>query len=111
MIELKAVPCKAEFAGKLNLYLLAVDAQYRHVDDQPTIELLLCKSKNRLVAEYALRNVATPIGVADWQARISESLPDDLKGSLPTVEQIEAELSDELITPATRAAVAGRTKR
>ncbi len=111
VIELKAVPFKAEFAGKLNLYLSAVDAQYRHEDDRPTIGLLLCKSKNRLVAEYALRNVTTPIGVADWEARISESLPEELKGSLPTVEQIEAELAHELVTPAKSAAAADRGEK
>ncbi len=82
-----------EFAGKMNFYLSAVDDQLRHADDQPTIGLLLCKEKDRLIVEYALRDVRKPIGVAEWQTKLVESLPKNLKGSLPTVEAIEAELS------------------
>lgn len=92
VIELKAVPFKPEFAGKMNFYLSAVDAQMRHPDDQPSIGLLLCKSKEHLVVEYALRDVSKPIGVAEWETRLVESLPDELKGILPTVQQIEEEL-------------------
>jgi hypothetical protein len=64
----------------------------RHPDDRPTIGLLLCKEKNRIVVEYALRDVVKPIGVAQWETKLVESLPEDLRGSLPTVEEIEAEL-------------------
>lgn len=92
VIELKAVPFRPEFAGKMNFYLSAVDAQMRHPDDHPSIGLLLCKSKEQLVVEYALRDLSKPIGVAEWETRLVESLPDELKGSLPTVQQIEAEL-------------------
>ncbi|AKT40301.1 PDDEXK nuclease domain-containing protein [Chondromyces crocatus] len=92
VIELKAVPFKPEFAGKMNFYLSAVDAKLRHADDRPSIGLLLCKSKERLVVEYALRGLAKPIGVAEWETRIVESLPDELKGSLPTVEELVEEL-------------------
>ena len=62
---------------------------------EPTIGMILCKSKNRMVAEYALRDVQKPIGIADWQARLTESLPNDLRGSLPTPAELEAELGDD----------------
>lgn len=94
VIELKAVPFAPAFVGQLNLYLSAVDDLLRHPDDKPTIGLLLCREKTRLVVEYALRDLNKPIGVAEWETRMVEKLPDDLKGSLPTVEEIEAELGD-----------------
>lgn len=93
VIELKAVAFRPEFAGKMNFYLSAVDSQLRHPDDRPSIGLLLCKAKNGLVVEYALRDVRKPIGVAQWETRIVESLPKELKGKLPTVEELEAELT------------------
>ncbi|MBI2894942.1 MAG: DUF1016 domain-containing protein [Deltaproteobacteria bacterium] len=92
VIELKAVPFRPEFAGKMNFYLSAVDTQMRHPEDRPSIGLLLCKSKNRLMVEYALRDVRKPIGVAEWETRLVTSLPQELKGTLPTVEEIEAEI-------------------
>ena len=92
VVELKAVPFSPAFVGQMNLYLSAVDDLMRHPDDAPTIGLLLCKGKDRLVVEYALRDLAKPLGVADWETRLVEVLPDDLKGSLPTIEEIEAEL-------------------
>ena len=93
VVELKAVPFDPAFVGQLNVYLSAVDDLMRHLDDKPTIGLLLCKSKDRLVVEYALRGFDKPMGVAGWETTLVEALPDDLKGSLPTVEEIEAELS------------------
>jgi len=93
VIELKAAAFKPEFAGKLNFYLSAVDDLLRHETDQPTIGILLCKSKDDVVVEYALRDMSKPIGVAGWETRLVGSLPEDLKGTLPTVEEIEAELS------------------
>ena len=66
----------------------------RHPDDAPTIGLVLCKGKDRVVVEYALRDLAQPLGVADWEIRLVEVLPDDLAGSLPTIEEIEAEFGD-----------------
>ena len=78
--------------GQMNLYLSAVDDLMRHPDGAPTIGLLLCKGKDRMVVEYALRDLAKPLGVADWETRLVEVLPEDLKGSLPTIEEIEAEL-------------------
>jgi predicted nuclease of restriction endonuclease-like (RecB) superfamily len=92
VVELKAVPFDPGFVGQLNLYLSAVDDLMRHPDDRPTIGLLLCRSKDQLVAEYALRGFNSPMGVAQWETRLTETLPDDLIGSLPTIEEIEAEL-------------------
>jgi predicted nuclease of restriction endonuclease-like (RecB) superfamily len=92
VVELKAVPFDPGFVGQLNLYLSAVDDLMRHPDDMPTIGLLLCRSKDQLVAEYALRGFNSPMGVAEWETRLTETLPDDLKGSLPTIGEIEAEL-------------------
>jgi len=92
VIELKAGKFKPEYAGKMNFYLAAVDDMLRHPDDAPSIGLILCKQKgHKLMAEYALRNMSTPIGVSEYQ--ITESLPDTLKSSLPTVEQLEQELA------------------
>jgi len=93
VVELKAVPFEPEFVGKLNMYLSAVDDLLRHPDDKPTIGLLLCKGKNRIKAEYALRDSGKPLGVADWKKQLTETLPGELKASLPSVEEIEAELS------------------
>jgi predicted nuclease of restriction endonuclease-like (RecB) superfamily len=93
VIDLKMRAFEPEFAGKLNFYLSAVDDQLRHPDDKPSIGLLLCKERDRLTVEYALRDVRKPIGVAQWQTKLVESLPKKLKGSLPTIAEIEAELS------------------
>ena len=94
VVELNAVPFQTEFTGKLNMYMSAVDDLLRHPDDKPTIGLLLCKGKERIVAEYALTGFNRPIGVADWKVQLTETLPKELKGSLPTVEEIEAELAE-----------------
>ncbi|MBU6455406.1 MAG: DUF1016 family protein [Cyanobacteria bacterium REEB67] len=92
VIELKAGEFKPEYAGQLNFYLSAVDDTLRHADDQPSIGLLLCKSKNQLIAEYALRDINKPIGISE--IRFSESLPANLRGSLPTIEELEKELGE-----------------
>lgn len=92
VVELKAGPFDPACVGQMNLYLSAVDDLLRHPGDKPTIGLLLCKGKDRLVVEYALRDVRKPIGVAEWETRLADSLPEELKGSLPTVEELEAEL-------------------
>ena len=99
VVELKAVPFDPAFVGQLNLYLSAVDDLLRQPEDKPTIGLLLCKGKDRLVAEYALRGLRKPIGVADWETQIVTALPKELQASLPTVEQIEAELQRLEIAP------------
>jgi len=99
VIELKAVPFDPAFVGQLNLYLFAADDLLRHPDDQPTIGLLLCREKNRVVVEYALRDLKKPIGVAGWETKLVEKLPKALAGTLPAVEEIEAKLSGELRRP------------
>lgn len=93
VVELKAVAFKAEFVGQLGMYLAAVDDLLARDDEKPTIGLLLCKSKNSVVAEYALRNHTAPIGVAEWATTITDSLPADLAADLPSIETLEAELS------------------
>lgn len=92
VIELKAGAFKPEHAGQLSFYLSAVDAQMKAEHDSPTIGLLLCKSKNKVVAEYALRDSSKPIGVAEYQ--LIEALPADLQTSLPSIESIEQALAD-----------------
>jgi predicted nuclease of restriction endonuclease-like (RecB) superfamily len=92
VIELKVTEFKPEYAGKMNFYLSAVDDLLRHEQDQPSIGIILCKTKNKVVAEYALRDTQKPIGVSSFQ--LTESLPAKLQGSLPTIEELEAELSD-----------------
>lgn len=95
VVELKATAFKSEHVGKINFYLSAVDDLLKHQDDRPSIGLLLCRSRDRVKVEYALRDIAKPIGVAEWETKLVETLPENLKGSLPTVEELEAELSHE----------------
>ena len=90
VIELKAGKFKPEHLGQLSFYLTAVDEQVKHPQDNPTIGLLLCKSKNKVVAEYALRQNTQPLGVAEY--KLIESLPPELATDLPSIEQIEQEL-------------------
>ncbi|MDI7247568.1 MAG: PDDEXK nuclease domain-containing protein [Bacillota bacterium] len=90
VVELKTTEFKPEYAGKLNFYLSAADDLLRHPQDNPTIGILLCKGKSHVIVEYALRDVHKPMGVAEYQ--LAKALPEHLKGSLPTVEQLEAEL-------------------
>lgn len=91
VIDLKAKEFKPEYAGKLNFYLSAVDDLLRHPSDEPTIGLILCKSNNRIIAEYALRDMNKPMGIAIY---LTEALPDTLRNSLPDVESLEATLAD-----------------
>jgi predicted nuclease of restriction endonuclease-like (RecB) superfamily len=93
VIELKTVEFEPEHAGKLNFYIKAVDEQLRKEGDNPTIGILLCKNKDKLVAEYALSDIHKPMGVSEYQ--LTQALPDEFKSSLPTIEDIEAELSGE----------------
>jgi predicted nuclease of restriction endonuclease-like (RecB) superfamily len=93
VIELKEGAFKPEHAGKLNFYLSAVDDLLRTPADNQTIGLLLCRSKRHFEVEYALRGIDKPMGVAEWQTELARKLPDELKSSLPTVEEIEAELA------------------
>jgi predicted nuclease of restriction endonuclease-like (RecB) superfamily len=92
VIDLKMGPFKPEYAGKMNFYLSAVDDLLRHPDDRPSVGLILCKERNAVIAEYALRDTTKPIGISGY--RVAEVLPADLKGSLPTIEDLEAELKE-----------------
>lgn len=94
VIDLKMKKFTPGDAGQLNFYLSAVDSQMKHPTDQPTIGLILCKMRDQMTAEYALRDINKPIGVAEWQTKLVQSLPDSLTGSLPSIEQIEAEFAD-----------------
>ncbi len=96
VVDLKRGPFKAEYAGKMNLYCSVVDDRLRHADDQPTVGLILCQDKNRIVAEYALKGVKKSIGVSEYQ--LTRTLPKKFQSSLPTVEQMETELA-RLIAP------------
>jgi predicted nuclease of restriction endonuclease-like (RecB) superfamily len=90
VVELKNTKFIPEFAGKLNFYLSAVDSLVKQEDDNPTIGILLCKDKSNLEAEFALRDINKPIGISEL--KLTENLPDNLKSSLPTIEEIEKEL-------------------
>jgi predicted nuclease of restriction endonuclease-like (RecB) superfamily len=92
VIDLKMGDFAAGDAGEMNCYLSAVDDQLRHPDDRSSIGLILCKTRDRVLAEYALRDLAKPISVAEWQTQLVQSLPEELKGSLPTIAELEAEL-------------------
>jgi hypothetical protein len=90
VVELKVVKFKPEFAGKLNFYISAVDGILKTEEDNPTIGMLICKSKDKPIVEYALKDINKPIGVSEYE--ISSILPDEYKSSLPSIEEIEAEL-------------------
>ena len=94
IIELKTVDFEPEHAGKMNFYLKAVDSQLRSKQDAPTIGILICKKKDKLIAEYALSDIKKPIGVSEY--RLTHSLPKRFKSSLPTIKEIESELSGEM---------------
>jgi predicted nuclease of restriction endonuclease-like (RecB) superfamily len=89
VIELKVEGFKPEFAGKMNFYLSAVDDQLRHRDDQASIGIILCKGRNEVIVEYALRDSSKPMGVAQY--RLSPALPEPLKRDLPTLEDLAQE--------------------
>ncbi len=94
VIDLKVVEFKPEFAGKMNFYLSVVDDQLKTEDDQPSIGIILCKNKNKLEVEYALQGMNKPIGVSEFT--VTQALPAELKSTLPTVEEFENELKDDL---------------
>lgn len=93
VVELKTTDFEPGFLGQLGMYMAAVDDLLKHADDKPTIGLLLCKSKNNVVAEYALRGYSAPIGVAEWTTQIVTALPQEFASSLPTIAELEAELA------------------
>ena len=99
VIDLKARDFTPEAAGKMNFYLSAVDDRFRQPPDQPTIGLILCRAKNRIIAEYALRDLQKPIGVSDYVTRLVDTLPPALQAAIPSVEEIETGLSSADATP------------
>lgn len=92
VVEIKSTKFKPEHTGQLGFYLAAVDDMFRKEGDNRTIGILLCKSKSKIIAEYALRNVSAPMGVSEYM--LSKALPKELKTNLPTVEEIEAGLNE-----------------
>jgi predicted nuclease of restriction endonuclease-like (RecB) superfamily len=97
VIDLKKGEFKPEYAGKMNFYCSAVDDLLRHENDAPTIGLILCQTKDRIFAEYALRDIHKPIGLADYE--LTRALPSEIASSLPSIEDIESELSDPTKPP------------
>jgi predicted nuclease of restriction endonuclease-like (RecB) superfamily len=93
VIDLKIDDFRPEYAGKMNFYLSAVDDLLKHPDDQPSIGIILCKTKNSVIVEYTLRDTSKPLGVAEY--RITAALPEKLRGSLPSIEDLEEELGGE----------------
>ena len=94
VVDLKKGDFKPEYAGKMNFYCSAVDDLLRHAGDAPTLGLILCQTKDRILAEYALRDIHKPIGIADYE--LTRALPAELASSLPSIEALEAELSADL---------------
>jgi len=94
VIELKRGDFKPEYTGKMNFYCSVVDDTLKHSTDNPTIGLILCQTKDRVLAEYALRGIQKPIGVSDYE--LTRALPDNLKSSLPSVEELESELANDV---------------
>ena len=93
VFELKAGKFKPEYAGKLNFYISAVDSQLKHESDKPTIGIILCRLNDSIEVEYALRDINKPIGVSNFE--LQKAIPENLKNSLPTIEEIEEELSEK----------------
>ncbi|MDR3226288.1 MAG: PDDEXK nuclease domain-containing protein [Prevotellaceae bacterium] len=89
-IELKAGKFKPEYAGKLNFYLSAIDSQLKKTDDKPSIGILLCKKKDKIEVEYALRDINKPMGISEY--RLTDAIPENIKTKLPSIEEIEHEL-------------------
>ena len=108
VIELKNTAFKPEYAGKLNFYLSAVDDLLKQSTDNPSIGILLCKSKKTLKVEYALRDINKPIGVAGYEVEIMAKLPKEFKSSLPTIQEIEAEFEKQSVM---REKVPAKTKK
>jgi len=93
VIELKKGDFKPEYAGKMNFYCSVVDDKLKHITDKPTIGLILCQTKDRILAEYALRDLKKPIGISEYE--LTRALPEELKSNLPSIEDIEKELAGE----------------
>lgn len=94
VVELKSGKFKPEFAGKLNFYLSAVDSLLKKENDNPTIGILLCKKKDKIEAEYALRDINKPMGISEYN--LTEAIPDNIKTSLPSIEELEEDLQEKI---------------
>lgn len=94
VIELKAGKFKPEYAGKLNFYLSAVDSQIKKAHDNPTIGILLCKKKDKIEAEYALRDINKPMGISEYT--LTQAIPESIKTQLPSIEELENDLNDKI---------------
>jgi len=94
VIELKGGKFKPEYAGKINFYLSAVDDLLKEATDNPSIGIILCKTKDKVLAEYSLRDINKTIGVSDYQ--LTHAVSEELKSSLPSVEKLESELAQYL---------------
>lgn len=90
--ELEATDFMPEYTGKLSFYLTAVNDLLKHPTDNPSIGLLICKNKDSFIAEYSLKGISQPIGVSEYE--LTRLCPEDFKGSLPSIEEIEAELKE-----------------
>lgn len=90
VVELKATEFRPEYAGKLNFYLNVLNDKLKLELDQPSVGILLCKTSNKVTVEYALKNILNPLGVGEY--RITSAIPENLKGSLPSIEELEQEL-------------------
>ncbi|MDP3705417.1 MAG: PDDEXK nuclease domain-containing protein [Legionellaceae bacterium] len=95
-----AVRFKPEHAGQLNFYLNLVDRYLKTEQDNPTIGLLLCKSRSKVIAEYALKGIEKPIGVSEYQ--LTKAIPENLKSNLPSIAELEAEFSEENLDDSAR---------
>jgi hypothetical protein len=93
VIELKTTEFRPEYAGQLNFYLSAVDDMLKHPSDNPSIGILLCKERDKLTAEYALKDINKPIGVSEY--KLSDFLPEELADTLPTAEDIEKRIKSK----------------
>jgi len=94
VVELKSGKFKPEFAGKLNFYLSAVDTQLKKKNDNPSIGILLCKKKDKIEVEYALRDLNKPLGISEY--RLTEAIPENIKTQLPTIEELENRLIEKI---------------
>lgn len=108
VIELKKGSFKAEYAGKMNFYCNVVDDRLRHSDDNQTIGLILCQDRKTVLAEYALRGIEKPIGVSEYE--LTRALPESIKSALPSIEEIEREMSKEVPNPSAKHPVRKKDK-
>ena len=93
VVELKTVEFEPEFTGKLSFYLTAIDEKMKTENDNPTVGLLLCKGKDKVVAEYALKDVNKPMGISEY--KLSAEISEELQNNLPSIEEIEKRINNK----------------